>query len=63
MIIDRALGASMDIGDLLKSLGLEGYEAAFSDNEIDEAVLSSLKYETDDAPALHLAPDGSSRPE
>jgi class 3 adenylate cyclase/predicted ATPase len=36
------LGAIMDVGAWLRSLGLERYEAAFSDNEIDAAVLPSL---------------------
>jgi class 3 adenylate cyclase len=36
------LGPRMDIGAWLRSLGLERYEAAFRDNEIDETVLRSL---------------------
>ena len=36
----------MDIGDWLRSLGLEKYEAAFRENEIDETVLPSLTHET-----------------
>ena len=36
----------MDIGDWLRSLGLERYEAAFRENEIDETVLPSLTHET-----------------
>src|SRR6476619_5020959 len=32
----------MDIGGWLRSLGLERYEAAFRENEIDETVLPSL---------------------
>jgi class 3 adenylate cyclase/predicted ATPase len=35
----------MDIGGWLRSLGLERYEAAFRDNEIDEAVLPKLTQE------------------
>jgi class 3 adenylate cyclase len=35
----------MDIGGWLRSLGLERYEAAFRDNEIDDAVLPSLTAE------------------
>ena len=35
----------MDIGDWLRSLGLERYEAAFRENEIDETVLPSLTAE------------------
>jgi class 3 adenylate cyclase/predicted ATPase len=36
----------MDVGEWLRSLGLERYEAAFREHEIDEAVLPSLTYET-----------------
>jgi class 3 adenylate cyclase len=36
----------MDIGGWLRSLGLEKYEAAFRENEIDETVLPSLTHET-----------------
>jgi SAM domain (Sterile alpha motif) len=32
----------MDLGGWLRSLGLERYEAAFHDNEIDETVLPNL---------------------
>jgi hypothetical protein len=32
----------MDIGDWLRSLGLERYEATFRDNEIDDTVLPNL---------------------
>jgi hypothetical protein len=39
------LGAIMDVGAWLRSLGLERYEAAFSDNEIDGTVLPSLTAE------------------
>ena len=35
----------MDIGDWLRSLGLERYEAAFCENEIDETVLPNLTAE------------------
>jgi hypothetical protein len=35
----------MDIGGWLRSLGLERYEAAFRENEIDETVLASLTAE------------------
>jgi hypothetical protein len=35
----------MDIGDWLRSFGLERYEAAFRENEIDETVLPSLTHE------------------
>ena len=36
----------MDVAAWLKNLGLERYEAAFRENEIDEAVLPSLTHET-----------------
>ena len=36
----------MDVGGWLRSLGLEQYEAAFRENEIDETVLPSLTHET-----------------
>jgi SAM domain (Sterile alpha motif)/Adenylate and Guanylate cyclase catalytic domain len=36
----------MDLGGWLRSLGLERYEAAFRENEIDETVLTSLTHET-----------------
>src|SRR5581483_2097237 len=35
----------MDVGGWLRSLGLEQYEAAFRDNDIDDTVLSSLTAE------------------
>src|SRR5204863_2388739 len=35
----------MDLGDWLRSLGLEEYEAAFHKNHIDEAVLPNLTAE------------------
>src|SRR5215813_12983297 len=35
----------MDLGNWLRSLGLERYEAAFRENEIDETVLPSLTEE------------------
>ena len=35
----------MDVAVWLRSLGLERYEAAFRDNEIDERVLPSLTLE------------------
>ena len=35
----------MDVGDWLRGLGLERYEAAFRENEIDETVLPSLTEE------------------
>src|SRR5262249_7616610 len=36
----------MDMAGWLRSLGLERYEAAFRENEIDETVLPSLTHET-----------------
>ena len=36
----------MDVVVWLRSLGLERYEGAFRENEIDEAVLLSLTHET-----------------
>src|ERR1700739_354366 len=35
----------MDLGGWLRSLGLESYEAAFRENEIDDAILASLTAE------------------
>ena len=35
----------MELGDWLRSLGLERYEAAFRENEIDDTVLASLTAE------------------
>ena len=40
----RAL--KMDLGGWLRSLGLERYEAAFRENDIDETVLASLTHDT-----------------
>ena len=42
---ERISGAIMDLGGWLRSLGLEQYEAAFRENEIDEKVLPSLTAE------------------
>ena len=36
----------MDLGDWLRSLGLERYEAAFRENAIDDSVLPSLRRRT-----------------
>jgi hypothetical protein len=36
----------MDIGGWLRGLGLERYDAAFRENDIDETVLASLTHET-----------------
>src|SRR5215471_6426806 len=38
-------GAAMDVGDWLRRLGLEHYEAAFRENKIDDTVLPSLTAE------------------
>src|SRR5215472_1972672 len=35
----------MDVGDWLRGLGLERYEAAFRDNQVDETVLPTLTAE------------------
>jgi class 3 adenylate cyclase/tetratricopeptide (TPR) repeat protein len=39
---ERGLERAMDVGDWLRSLGLEGYEGAFRENAIDETVLPDL---------------------
>src|SRR5277367_2920596 len=38
-------GATMDVGDFLRKLGLQQYEAAFRDNRIDTRVLPKLTAE------------------
>ena len=38
-------GAAMDVGGWLRRLGLEQYEAAFRENEIDDTILPSLTAE------------------
>ena len=40
------MGAPMDLGGWLRSLGLGKYEAAFRENDIDETVLPGLTHET-----------------
>jgi hypothetical protein len=46
MIMRRPeLSAMMDVGSWLRGLGLERYEAAFRENEIDETVLPTLTAE------------------
>jgi class 3 adenylate cyclase len=45
MQCEANLGAAMDIGGWLRRLGLEDYEAAFRDNNVDETVLPSLTAE------------------
>src|ERR1700756_1809073 len=42
----QSLRAVMDIVVWLRSLGLEEYEAAFRENDIDETVLPGLTHET-----------------
>ena len=49
----------MDLGDWLRSLGLERYEASFRENEIDEAVLPNLT--ADDLKDLGIAAVGHRR--
>ena len=39
------MGTAMDLGGWLRNLGLERYEAAFRENEINERVLPSLTQE------------------
>ena len=46
----------MDVGDWLRSLGLERYEVAFCENEIDEQVLPSLTHE--DLKEIGIGPVG-----
>src|SRR5262252_1930669 len=45
MLRGRSRGAAMDIGDWLRGLGLEQYEAAFRENAISEKVLPKLTAE------------------
>ena len=49
----------MDVGDWLRSLGLDRYEAAFRDNEINEQVLASLTQE--DLKEIGVGPVGHRR--
>ena len=42
MCVGRSLGAIMDLGSWLRSLGLEQYEGAFRENAIDDTLLPSL---------------------
>ena len=55
----RSLGAIMDLGGWLRSPGLERYEAAFRENEIDERVLPSLTQE--DLKEIGVGPVGHRR--
>src|ERR1700692_546437 len=41
----RTRGGAMDVGGWLRRLGLEQYEAAFRENEIDDTVLPTLTAE------------------
>jgi len=43
--LTRAEGPNLDIDGWMRSLGLERYEAAFRENEIDEKVLPRLTAE------------------
>jgi hypothetical protein len=52
-------GAAMDVGGWLRSLGLDRYEAAFRDNEINEQVLASLTQE--DLKEIGVGPVGHRR--
>jgi len=49
----------MDVGGWLRSLGLDRYEAAFRDNEINERVLASLTQE--DLKEIGVGPVGHRR--
>jgi hypothetical protein len=49
----------MDVGDWLRSLGLERYEVALRENEIDEQVLPSLTHE--DLKEIGIGPVGHRR--
>ena len=51
--------AAMDVGGWLRGLGLEQYEAAFRENEIDERVLPSLTQE--DLKEIGIGPVGHRR--
>jgi class 3 adenylate cyclase len=55
----RRQGAIMDLGGRLRSLGLEQYEAAFRENEINERVLPSLTQE--DLKEIGVGPVGHRR--
>jgi len=52
-------GLNLDIDGWLRSLGLEQYEAAFRDNEIDDRVLPSLTHE--DLKEIGVGPVGHRR--
>jgi class 3 adenylate cyclase/tetratricopeptide (TPR) repeat protein len=52
-------GAAMDVGGWLRSLGLERYEAAFRENEIDERVLLNVTQE--DLKEIGVGPVGHRR--
>jgi hypothetical protein len=57
--VGRSLGVIMDIVVWLRSLGLERYEAAFRENEINERVLPSLTQE--DLKEIGVGPVGHRR--
>src|SRR6516164_6768514 len=52
-------GTAMDVGGWLRKLGLEQYEAAFRENEVDERVLPSLTQE--DLKEIGIGPVGHRR--
>ncbi len=52
-------GAAMDVGGWLRRLGLEQYEAAFRENEINEQVLPRLTQE--DLKEIGVGPVGHRR--
>ncbi len=52
-------GMAIDVGGWLRGLGLEQYEAAFRENEIDEKVLTSLTQE--DLKEIGVGPVGHRR--
>ncbi len=52
-------GITIDVGGWLRGLGLEQYEAAFRENEIDERVLPSLTQE--DLKGIGVGPVGHRR--
>src|ERR1700674_4252183 len=59
MAVLRAKDQHMDVAAWLKGLGLERYEAAFRDNEIDRQVLTSLT--ADDLKEIGIAAVGHRR--
>ncbi len=55
----NAKGMNIDVGGWLRSLGLERYEPAFRENEIDQRVLPSLTQE--DLKEIGVGPVGHRR--